>query len=113
MCYKFNCNSSTNSCVDVDLQRDCGSNVMGLVVYNGPSLLNGAPIINVLTGYEDNSANSKTGNAVQSWILMRDVDPRDANKSGQDEAICGHCVVHMRLSRQRKRRSGLRVRCYV
>tara|TARA_R110000744_G_scaffold227915_2_gene345961 strand:- start:3365 stop:4189 length:825 start_codon:yes stop_codon:yes gene_type:complete len=99
--------------LDMDLQCNCGGSVMGLVVYNGPSLLNGAPIINVLTGYEDTSANSKTGSAVQSWILMRDVDPRDANKSGQDEAICGHCPLRGVANEDPKRKLAKDRPCFV
>jgi len=28
---------------------------------------------------------------LQTWILMRDIDPREANKSGADFGVCGNC----------------------
>ena len=28
---------------------------------------------------------------IQTWILLRDIDPREANKSGADYGICGDC----------------------
>jgi len=62
-----------------------------MIIYEGPSLLDGEPIIVVATGYEKSSSNGKTGDMVQTWILMRDVDPRKANKTGADFSICGDC----------------------
>ena len=63
----------------------------GKVIYDGPSLLDGEPIIVVVTGLEKSSSNGKTGAMLQTWILLRDIDPREANKSGADYAICGDC----------------------
>lgn len=60
----------------------------GCLIYEGPSLLNGAPIIAVLT-YGSN--NEKTGGMHQLWILSRDVAPVEATHTGADDAICGDC----------------------
>ena len=65
----------------------------GVVIYDGPSLLDGSAIIVVVTGIENNSSNSKTGTMLQTWILMRDIDPREANKSGADFGVCGNCPL--------------------
>ena len=64
----------------------------GAVLYTGPSLLDGAPIVVIATGLEDASSNRKTGAMVQTYILRQDVSPTEAVKSGADESICGDCV---------------------
>ena len=38
-----------------------------------------------------NSANRKTGDMAQVWILREDVNPVAAIASGDDYSICGHC----------------------
>ena len=72
----------------------------GYVVYEGSSLLDGSPIVAIVTLQ---SANRKTGDIVQTWILRSDVHPLSALKSGQDAAICGDC----------KHRPFLGGACYV
>ena len=58
------------------------------IIYQGPSLIDGAPIV-VIATYS--KRNTKTGAMVQTYILRSDIDPRDANKSGADYSICGNC----------------------
>lgn len=58
------------------------------VIYQGPSLIDGQPIV-VIATYSNR--NTKTGAMVQTYILRSDIDPRDANKSGEDYSICGNC----------------------
>jgi hypothetical protein len=62
--------------------------VQSAVIYRGPSLLDGAPIvvIAILSG-----RNKKTGRVVQTYIMRADIDPRLASKTGQDYSICGDC----------------------
>jgi hypothetical protein len=60
-------------------------------VYRGPSMIDGAPIVVLVTGLKG-SSNSKTGSMVQSYILRADIDPMQALKTGQDRSICGGCV---------------------
>lgn len=60
----------------------------GEVIFQGPSLLDGSPIVVVAV---TSSKNSKTGNMVQTYILRSDVDPLTASKTGADVAICGNC----------------------
>lgn len=64
------------------------------------SLLDGAPLVTILTRGSDNP---KTGRVVQSWILREDVEPRAALEDGRDSSICGGCV----------QRPFLGGRCYV
>lgn len=66
--------------------------VNGYTVYDGPSMLNGEPIMAIITGYAIATANPKMGPApLQTWILARDDDPITAVRSGRDAAICGDC----------------------
>lgn len=60
----------------------------GFVLYEGPSMLDGSPIVAIAV---TSSSNRKTGDMVQTYILRRDVAPMVALRSGQDSSICGHC----------------------
>jgi hypothetical protein len=63
----------------------------GVVLYRGPSMLDGAPIVVIATGIAKRSRNGKTGDIVQTWILREDMSPKDAVNSGDDASICGNC----------------------
>jgi hypothetical protein len=63
----------------------------GVILYEGPSKLDGAPIVVIATGLAKASRNAKTGAMVQTYILRRDMHPLDAVKSGADASICGTC----------------------
>ena len=80
-----------------------------VVIYRGPSLLDGAPIV-VLA--QRGSKNRKTGNMLQTFILKADKDPVTANRDGSDVSICGTCphrgTAHGGTSGQAKGRT-----CYV
>jgi hypothetical protein len=71
-------------------------NTNGLIVYQGASQIDGAPIVVILTR---KSTNSKTGDMVQSWIIRADVDPVTAARSGADATICGDCPHRPILAR--------------
>jgi hypothetical protein len=76
----------------------------GFVFYDGPSLIDGAPIIGIAVL---ESSNVKTGNMVQTYILRADQSPLDAIASGDDASICGDCAH--RGDKQTKRART----CYV
>ena len=38
-----------------------------------------------------NSNNIKTGNVVQTWIIVKDINPIEAVNTGADKLICGDC----------------------
>ena len=61
----------------------------GFVFYDGPSALDGAPIIGIAVL---RSANVKTGDMVQTFILRADESPMSAIDTGADASICGDCV---------------------
>jgi hypothetical protein len=61
----------------------------GFIMYQGPSMLDGAPIVVVATM---STSNTKTGQMIQTWILRADINPVEASKTGDDASICGNCV---------------------
>lgn len=79
----------------------------GVVLYRGPGAINGAPIVVVATGWQG-SANAKTGDMVQTYILADALHPVEAARSGADEAVCGACVHRPTLHKM----AGA-ARCYV
>jgi len=62
----------------------------GVIVYEGPSELDGEPIVVIVTGLRK-SDNTKTGDMLQLWILLQNKLPCDAAKQGLDSSICGDC----------------------
>lgn len=76
----------------------------GFVFYDGPSALDGAPIVGIAILRSDNS---KTGDMVQTYILRADQHPLDAIASGEDASICGDCMHRGDIATGRKRT------CYV
>lgn len=62
---------------------------MAELFYEGPSEIDGRPIKGYITG---NSSNRKTGNMLQTWIVVAGMTPNEACKSGADESICGNCI---------------------
>jgi hypothetical protein len=64
--------------------------MQGHIIYRGPSLLDGAPIVVVALV---SSCNSKTGNMVQTYIMRDDMDPVTASRVGADVSICGNCPM--------------------
>lgn len=63
----------------------------GVILYEGPSKLDGAPIVVIATGLNIGSKNRKTGEMVQTYILRSDLAPYEAVKTGADVSICGDC----------------------
>jgi len=78
----------------------------GVLLYQGPSLLDGAPIVAIAIGLNSKSTNRKTGAMVQTYILRSDIEPTAAIKLGLDASICGNC-------RHRGDGTGKGRTCYV
>jgi len=64
-----------------------------MLIYSGPSRIDGRPIVVLATGIKRASKNTKTGHMVQLVILRADISPLDALNSGADISICGDCPV--------------------
>jgi len=75
----------------------------GVILYEGPSAIDGAPVVVIANRIEAASANAKTGAMAQTFIIRADVNPYRALKTGQDESVCGDCP-------QRPFKGG---KCYV
>jgi hypothetical protein len=85
----------------------------GYILYEGPSAIDGAPIVVIATGFANSSANAKTGDMIQTWIIRSDIAPHHAVKSGDDASICGQCP-HRPAMRDTVTASGEAfVPCYV
>lgn len=76
-----------------------------LILWEGPSLLTGAPIVAILTGLNSPSMNPKTGPMLQAWVIRQDIGPMDAKRDNLDDAICGDCAL--------RGHGGIDSACYV
>lgn len=82
----------------------------GFIIYDGPSLLDGKPII---VASLLRSSNGKTGNVVQTYIIRKDVDPLFASKTGEDFSICGNCPMRGTPTDDPTRKQAKDRPCYV
>jgi len=73
-------------------------NFLGFIAYEGPSEIDGAPIVVIVNRIDSDSENEKTGALVQSFIIRSDVAPTDALKTGDDASICGDCQHRPKLA---------------
>jgi hypothetical protein len=80
------------------------------IIYSGPSLIDGAPIVCVAIV---TSGNVKTGNMIQTHILRADMDPLQASKTGADFAICGNCKHRGTATTDSTRKQAQGRTCYV
>ena len=64
----------------------------GRIIYEGESMLDGAPIVVIAIGFGTGSSNRKTGDMIQTYIIRRDLAPIAAAQSGADSSVCGTCV---------------------
>tara|TARA_R110000782_G_scaffold206019_1_gene294282 strand:- start:103 stop:867 length:765 start_codon:yes stop_codon:yes gene_type:complete len=67
--------------------------VQNRIIYRGPSMIDGSPIVCIVTGLSGASSNGKTGDMLQTWILSDNgQSPIEASRSGQDSSVCGTCM---------------------
>jgi len=81
----------------------------GFILYEGPSLIDGKPIVVIATV---KSNNRKTGAMVQTWIIRSDIDPITASRLGEDFSICGDCV-HRGIAHDGDKGQAKERSCYV
>jgi len=82
--------------------------ILGYIAYEGPSKIDGAPIVVIVNKINGDSKNDKTGAIVQTFIIRSDIAPMAALQTGADESICGDCEHRPVLARK----TG-KVPCYV
>ena len=80
------------------------------IIYKGPSLLDGKPIVAIAT-YSDR--NTKTGKVLQTYIIRSDISPLDASKNGEDFSICGDCKFRGTPTTDPDRKQAKKRDCYV
>lgn len=80
------------------------------IIYRGPSLIDGQPIVAVALV---KSGNTKTGNMVQTYILCDGIKPTDASKSGADYSICGNCPHRGLTTDDPTKKQATNRSCYV
>ena len=82
----------------------------GVILYQGPSRLDGRPIVVIATGIKRRSKNKKTGDLIQTWILREDVSPITAVKHNLDVSVCGttQCPHRGKFGKGRSRYVNLR-----
>jgi hypothetical protein len=87
----------------------------GFLLYEGPSTIDGKPIVAVVTGLDRPSSNVKTGPMAQIFILRSDVHPMEASNTGDDVSICGTCRHRGRVETDPAtgKRSNKDRSCYV
>jgi hypothetical protein len=85
----------------------------GYIIYEGPSMLDGAPIVVIATGFESGSTNRKTGAMIQTYILRRDLPPTEAIQTGDDASICGDCPHRGKTVTVRGKAKNVGRTCYV
>jgi len=80
------------------------------VIYNGPSLIDGQPIV-VIGIIASN--NTKTGNMLQTHIIRADINPLEASKTGADYSICGDCIHRGLPTDNPDKKTAVGRACYV
>lgn len=80
------------------------------IIYNGPSTIDGQPIIVVAV---ISSANAKTGNMMQTYIIRADISPLEASKTGLDASICGDCMHRGQPTADPLKKTAKGRSCYV
>jgi hypothetical protein len=65
------------------------------IVWEGASLIDGSPIVLILTGFAYPTSNRRTGRQIQSWIIQQNFAPTYAAKHGFDRGICGSCPLKL------------------
>lgn len=84
--------------------------IQNSIIYNGPSLIDGKPII--VVGIIK-SGNTKTGNMLQTHIIRADINPLEASKTGEDYSICGNCKHKGKSTDNPDKKQAINRTCYV
>jgi hypothetical protein len=71
----------------------------GVILWQGASLLDGAPVVAIANKIVGKSTNEKTGAMVQTFIIRSDMDPVAALRNGGDASVCGDCKHRPILAR--------------
>jgi len=84
--------------------------IRGFVLYHGASTLDGAPIVAIATL---KTANRKTGDMVQTWIMREDIKPVESIHTGADSSVCGDCPLRGYIETRNGKTTNRMRGCYV
>ena len=96
--------------VQVNINRKGKNKMKNGIIYKGPSLLDGKPIVAIATY---SSRNTKTGKVLQTYIIRSDISPLEASKTGEDFSICGDCKLRGTPTTDSDRKQAKKRDCYV
>ena len=96
--------------VQVDINKKGKIKMDKGIIYKGPSLLDGKPIVAIATY---SSRNTKTGKVLQTYIIRSDISPLEASKTGEDFSICGDCKLRGTPTTDSDRKQAKKRDCYV
>ena len=80
------------------------------IIYEGPSLIDGGPIVVVAIV---SKRNRKTGDMLQTYIQRADVPPVEASRLGLDASQCGACPLRGIANIEKKTGQADKRACYV
>lgn len=63
----------------------------GIVLYKGPSMIDGRLIVAIATGIKYKTDNEKIGDMIPVYIMRPDIPPIAGTKLGWDISCCGNC----------------------
>ena len=66
-------------------------NSNGRILFEGKSNIDNKDIVVIITGLDNKTSNKKTGDMLQTWILLRDHAPNTSHKNGLNKSVCGSC----------------------
>ena len=66
-------------------------NTNGRILFEGKSNIDNQDIVVIITGLDNKTSNQKTGDMLQTWILLQDYKPNEAHKNGLNKSVCGSC----------------------
>ncbi|WP_316196681.1 hypothetical protein [Bradyrhizobium sp. SZCCHNS3053] len=85
----------------------------GIILYRGPSVIDGKPIVVIATGLMTGGSNTKTGHMVQIYIMRADLNPLKAVQIGEDVSVCAGCRHRGRIIVKDGERKNVERSCYV
>ena len=71
------------------MQNKFNSN--GRILFEGKSNIDNQDIVVIITGLDNKTSNKKTGDMLQTWILLKDHAPNTSHKNGLNKSVCGNC----------------------
>ena len=80
---------------------------------NGVVIFENEHIVSIVTGFLKPSSNTKTGQMLQQWILVKAFHPVEATRNHTDELICGDCKRRHGTVEERKAAPDDEKNCYV